>query len=68
MPHSLILTSQLDPEAIAQRLSRMVERIEAHECDDIDPIQVYKALRKALSQYPLYVKAIQTYLDTLEED
>jgi len=40
----------------------------AHEYDDIDPTQVYGALQKALRQYPLYVKAVQTYLDTLEDD
>ncbi|UBF30652.1 DUF86 domain-containing protein (plasmid) [Kovacikia minuta CCNUW1] len=40
----------------------------AHEYDDIDPTQVYNALQKALTQYPQYVKAIQSYLDALEED
>ncbi len=40
----------------------------AHEYDDIDSAQVYNALRKALTQYPQYVKSIQNYLDTLEED
>ncbi len=75
--------SKLDPEAIAQKLSRMVERIDrlkqlapscsfrnvlAHEYDDIDPVQVYSAFQKTLNHYPDYVKAIQMYLDTLEED
>lgn len=40
----------------------------AHEYDDINPAQVYTALQMALSQYPQYVKAIQDYLDTLQED
>lgn len=40
----------------------------AHQYDDIDPVQVYSALQKALNQYPQYVRAIQMYLDTLEED
>lgn len=40
----------------------------AHEYDDIDPAQVYNTIQKALTQYPRYVKAIQSYLDTLEED
>jgi uncharacterized protein YutE (UPF0331/DUF86 family) len=40
----------------------------AHEYDDIDPVQVFNALQKALTQYPQYVKAIQCYLDTLEEE
>jgi uncharacterized protein YutE (UPF0331/DUF86 family) len=39
----------------------------AHEYDGIDPVQVYNALQKALNQYPEYVKAIQIYLDALEE-
>jgi len=40
----------------------------AHEYDDIDPTQVYNSLQKTLVQYPQYVRSIQNYLDTLEED
>ena len=40
----------------------------AHEYDEIDPVQVYSALQKALSQYPQYVKAIQMYLDAIDEE
>lgn len=39
----------------------------AHDYDDIDPNQVHAALQKALVQYPQYVRAIQTYLDTLDD-
>jgi uncharacterized protein YutE (UPF0331/DUF86 family) len=39
----------------------------AHDYDDIDPNQVHAALQKALVQYPQYVRAIQIYLDTLED-
>lgn len=55
------LASQLAP-------SGSFRNVLAHEYDDIDPVQVYHALQKTLSQYPQYVKAIQSYLDTLEED
>jgi uncharacterized protein YutE (UPF0331/DUF86 family) len=40
----------------------------AHEYDEIDPVQVYGAFQKALSQYPQYIKAIQDYLDTIESE
>jgi uncharacterized protein YutE (UPF0331/DUF86 family) len=58
------------PPELANQLapSGSFRNVLAHEYDDIDPTQVYNALQKALSQYPQYVKAIQNYLDTLEED
>ncbi|NMF81795.1 DUF86 domain-containing protein [Nodosilinea sp. P-1105] len=52
------LSDQLAP-------SGSFRNILAHEYDDIDPNQVYAAFQKALIQYPQYVRAIQTYLDTL---
>jgi uncharacterized protein YutE (UPF0331/DUF86 family) len=56
------------PQQLAAQLapSGSFRNVLAHEYDDIDPAQVYEALQKALRQYPLYVKAIQAYLDTLE--
>ncbi|MBD2664056.1 hypothetical protein B6N60_03671 [Richelia sinica FACHB-800] len=39
-----------------------------HEYDDIDPNQVFKAISFALQQYPLYVRQINSYLISLEED
>jgi uncharacterized protein YutE (UPF0331/DUF86 family) len=54
------LASQLAP-------SGSFRNVLAHEYDEINSAQVYNALQKALSQYPQYVRAIQTYLDTLEE-
>ncbi len=39
-----------------------------HEYDDIDPNQVFKAISFALQQYPLYVRQINAYLITLEEE
>lgn len=58
------------PAELANQLapSGSFRNILAHEYDDIEPAQVYNALQKAISQYPQYVKAIQNYLDTLEED
>lgn len=55
------LASQLAP-------SGSFRNVLAHEYDEINSVQVYNALQKALSHYPQYVRAIQTYLDTLEED
>lgn len=54
------------PSQLAEQLapSGSFRNILAHEYDDIDPSQVYAALQKALAQYPQYVRAIQTYLDT----
>jgi uncharacterized protein YutE (UPF0331/DUF86 family) len=49
------------------RMSRGFRNVLVHEYDDIDPHQVYIALQKALTQYPQYIRAIQIYLDTLEE-
>ncbi|MGA7937393.1 MAG: DUF86 domain-containing protein [Kovacikia sp.] len=58
------------PAELATQLapSGSFRNVLAHEYDDIEPEQVYNAVQKALSQYPQYVKAIQNYLDTLEED
>jgi uncharacterized protein YutE (UPF0331/DUF86 family) len=58
------------PIALASQLapSGSFRNALAHEYDEINSVQVYNALQKALSQYPQYVRAIQTYLDTLEED
>ncbi|NJR61953.1 MAG: DUF86 domain-containing protein [Cyanobacteria bacterium CRU_2_1] len=58
------------PPQLAEQLapSGSFRNILAHEYDEIDSEQVYSAFQKALSQYPLYVKAIQLYLDMLEEN
>lgn len=58
------------PAELANQLapSGSFRNVLAHEYDDIDLTQVFNALQKALSQYPQYVKAIQNYLDTVEED
>ncbi|MDB9457999.1 DUF86 domain-containing protein [Dolichospermum circinale CS-1225] len=37
-----------------------------HEYDDIDPNQVFMAIRFALKQYPLYVRQLNSYLISLE--
>jgi uncharacterized protein YutE (UPF0331/DUF86 family) len=39
----------------------------AHQYDDIDSSQVYAAFQKALIQYPQYIRAICTFIDTLED-
>jgi uncharacterized protein YutE (UPF0331/DUF86 family) len=39
-----------------------------HEYDDIDPNQVFKSISFALQQYPLYVRQINSYLISLEEE
>ena len=39
-----------------------------HEYDDIDTNQVFMAISFALQQYPLYVRQINSYLITLEEE
>lgn len=56
------LSSQLSAQLAP---SGSFRNILAHEYDDIDPSQVYAAFQKALTQYPQYIRAIQTYLDTL---
>lgn len=59
----------LSPQLAAQLApSGSFRNVLAHEYDEIDPVLVYRALHKALHQYPYYVKTIQLYLDTLEED
>jgi uncharacterized protein YutE (UPF0331/DUF86 family) len=57
-------------QPLAQQLapSGSFRNVLAHEYDEIDPRQVYSAFQKALNHYPHYGKAIQIYLDTLEED
>ena len=39
-----------------------------HEYDDIDSKQVFKAISFASQQYPLYVKQVNEYLVSLDED
>lgn len=39
-----------------------------HEYDDIDSNQVFKAISFALQQYPFYVKQVNDYLISLDED
>lgn len=69
---SFILVGKNDfiPPQLAEQLapSGSFRNVLAHQYDEIDPVQVYSAFKKALRQYPLYVKAIQIYLDTLEEN
>jgi len=57
------------PLSLAQAIapSGSLRNVLAHDYDDIDPNQVHAALQKALIQYPQYVRAIQTHLDTLED-
>lgn len=57
------------PSTLAQAIapSGSFRNVLAHDYDDIDPNQVYAALQKALTQYPQYIRAMQTYLDTLED-
>lgn len=57
------------PSILAQAIapSGSFRNVLAHDYDDIDPNQVYAALQKALTQYPQYIRAMQTYLDTLED-
>jgi uncharacterized protein YutE (UPF0331/DUF86 family) len=40
----------------------------AYEYDSLEPSKVYNLFQNALSQYPLYVKSIQLYLDSIEND
>ncbi|MBW4512433.1 MAG: DUF86 domain-containing protein [Scytonematopsis contorta HA4267-MV1] len=53
------LAKQLAPSAGLR--NRLV-----HEYDDIDSSQVFLAINFALSQYPLYVQQISTYLNSLD--
>ncbi len=57
------------PPTLAQAIapSGSFRNVLAHDYDDIDTDQVHAALQKALTQYPQYVRAIHTYLDTLED-
>lgn len=68
---SFVLMGEQDfiPLDLAQALapSGSFRNVLAHDYDDIDPNQVHAALQKALTEYPQYIRAIQTYLDTLED-
>jgi uncharacterized protein YutE (UPF0331/DUF86 family) len=59
----------ITPE-LAKKLSPSTELIRHlnYEYDHIDPNQVFKAINFALQQYPLYVRQINSYLISLEED
>jgi uncharacterized protein YutE (UPF0331/DUF86 family) len=62
--------SQVITPELAQKLapsSGLRKRL-VHEYDDIDPKQVFMAINFALQQYPLYVRQINSYLISLEED
>lgn len=39
-----------------------------HEYDEIDPRQVFKAISLALQQYPLYVRQVSSYLNSLNQE
>ncbi|MEH1927265.1 type VII toxin-antitoxin system HepT family RNase toxin [Nostoc sp.] len=39
-----------------------------HEYDEIDPQQVFKAISLALQQYPLYVRQVSSYLNSLSQE
>jgi uncharacterized protein YutE (UPF0331/DUF86 family) len=39
-----------------------------HLYDEIDPAKVYPAIKKALQFYPLYIRQIVSYLNSLEEE
>lgn len=39
-----------------------------HEYDEIDPRQVFKAISLALQQYPLYVRQVSSYLNSLSQE
>lgn len=39
-----------------------------HEYDDIDSSQVFRAIKFALEQYPIYVQQISAYLNSLNVD
>ncbi|MCG6133782.1 MAG: DUF86 domain-containing protein [Nostoc sp. LLA-1] len=39
-----------------------------HEYDEIDPRQVFKAISLALQHYPLYVRQVSSYLNSLSQE
>lgn len=39
-----------------------------HKYDEIDPQQVFKAISLALQQYPLYVRQVSSYLNSLSQE
>ncbi|MBO0349387.1 DUF86 domain-containing protein [Phormidium pseudopriestleyi FRX01] len=55
---------------LAQKISRSAKmrNILAHKYEDIDPEVVYTAISKALQQYPLYIRQVSDYLNSLEVD
>jgi len=58
------------PQELAEQLaeSGRFRNVLAHLYDDIIPEKAYDALQKSLIQYPQYITAIQSYLDSLEVD
>jgi uncharacterized protein YutE (UPF0331/DUF86 family) len=39
-----------------------------HEYDEIDPTEVFKSISLALQQYPLYVRQVSSYLNSLSQE
>jgi uncharacterized protein YutE (UPF0331/DUF86 family) len=62
----LIGTHNVISPDLADQLARsgQFRNVLAHLYDDIDPRQVYDALQNTLEQYPLYIEAIQDYVDS----
>ena len=54
-------------EALAKQLAKSagLRNILAHEYLELDDTNIYQSITLALSQYPLYIKQIITYLDSL---
>ena len=54
-------------EALAKQLAKSagLRNILAHEYLELDDTIIYQSIPLALSQYPLYIKQIITYLDSL---
>ena len=54
-------------EALAKQLAKSagLRKILAHEYLELDDTIIYQSIPLALSQYPLYIKQIITYLDSL---
>ena len=54
-------------EALAKQLAKSagLRNILAHEYLELDDTIIYQSIHLALSQYPLYIKQIITYLDSL---
>lgn len=60
---SEILTSEL-AQSLAE--SAKMRNLLVHVYDEIDPIQVHRAIKYALRDYPLYQRQIVNYLDSIE--